>query len=168
MKMLSSICLAMMLAVILQTQAIAQSNLPAGVWEDLPQGFAIALTFNKNWVTLNIKNTSGTGRQIRRSSVDIQLFYKDKNGALISVQDQKKHEERMKDALDTIDPPDSRGPMNFPPKMESWYQVGLEITPDEWSLIKNNSVVCRVALYDFTSNTKIYLESSSKKLIDNS
>jgi hypothetical protein len=158
------------LAVIVEEQARAQSRLPAGSWEQLPQGFAIALTCDKNAVTLNIKNTSDTLKQIRRSSVMILLFYTDEQGVLIQLsngKDQKKHGDPAKDILDGMDPPDSRGPMTFPPRMEDWYQLGVEITPEDRSLIRVHPVVCRIEFYDLITNTKFHLESSPKRLVDN-
>jgi hypothetical protein len=87
---------------------------------------------------------------------------------LSNKKDQRKHGNRAEDILEDVDPPDSRGPMGFPPRMELWYQLGVEITPEEWSLIREHPVVCRVEFYDLITNTKIHLESSPRRLVDNS
>jgi hypothetical protein len=171
MKRFVAVFLVLALAVIAEEQARAQSRLPAGSWEQLPQGFAIALTCDKNGVTVNVKNTSDTLKQIRRSSVKILLFYTDEHGVLIPLsnsKDQKKHDDPAQDILDGLDPPDSRGPMTFPPRMELWYQLGVEITPEDRLLIRGHPVVCHVEFYDLITNTKFHLESSPRSLVDNS
>jgi hypothetical protein len=166
-----AVLLFLALSVAVEEQLPAQSRVPASAWEQLPQGFAIALTYNKSYVTLNIKNTSNAVKQIRRSSLNVLLFYADEHGVLIPLSNQKekrKSGDPMEEILAGIDPPDSRGPMCFPPRMELWYQVCAEITPEDWSLIKGHPVVCHVELYDLTTNTKIHLESSPRILSDNS
>lgn len=137
--------------------ANCQSIVHANSWEQLSQGIAIAIGQTDSRVTISVKNTSDTRKELirQKTGAPVQLFYIDDQGAQVPLGDHEPpgpHGDRRP------------GPIGLPADGQVATSMAIHITSDELVLIKTHQVLCSVLVNDPATKQQYTITSSPKIL----
>ena len=139
-----------------------QPNVPAGLWEQHPEGVVVAVIFTyppndpltNTSLSVYIKNTSTTAKLFDRNDYDsgVKVFYIDASGAKVPLHDYTVPSAHLSKKL----------PFTIEPGTTICVRIGLNL--QSYSLLKTHPVMCSFTIYDPTTKQRGLIETSPKIL----
>ena len=155
---LAMVVFAMALSIFTETlaQSNGQLNIPAALWEQHPEGIALALFLStqdvqKKAIQVYIQNTSNTDKYLIVSGIDsgIQIYYIDATGAQVPLHNYSDNMLNRKSSL--IKPGET-------------LTRRILLTPDELVLIQTHPIKCNFIIHDPATEKYSKIESTPKML----